>query len=121
VGWKTSYMDMYDGNQNSYYLGGVDDVLTTVVKALEENPERTFTYAELTYFKIWFYKQIPQKRESVKKLIESGQLGIPNGGMSAPDETIIGYDQFLDNFMAGHRFLTEEVGVDPSKLTKTTW
>ena len=54
-------------------------------------------------------------------MIENGQLSIPNAGMVSPDETVVGYDQFIDNFMAGHRFLTEVVGVDPAKLTKTTW
>ena len=56
VGWKSKYMDIYDGNQNSYYFSSVDEMLSQVVISLEEDPNRHFTYAELTFFKIWFEK-----------------------------------------------------------------
>ena len=34
-----------------------------------------------------------------------------NGGMSAPDEATTNSDDIIDNFMIGHQFLINEVGV----------
>jgi hypothetical protein len=44
-------------------------------------------------------------------LVQKGQLNIVNGGLAAPDEACTNYDDIIDNFMSGHRFLKEEVGV----------
>jgi len=44
-------------------------------------------------------------------------LNIVNGGWSAPDESCTSYDDVIDNFMGGHRFLKEEVGVEQPKIS----
>lgn len=53
--------------------------------------------------------------------MESGQWQIVNGGLSAPDEAVTNADDIVDNFMAGHRFLRDEVGLSDSKLPKISW
>lgn len=40
-----------------------------------------------------------------------------NGGLSAPDEACTNYDDILDNFMSGHRFLKEDVKVDAPSIS----
>jgi len=37
--------------------------------------------------------------------------------MSAPDEATTNSDDLIDNFMTGHQFLLEEVGVSPPYLS----
>jgi alpha-mannosidase len=44
-------------------------------------------------------------------LVQKGQLNIVNGGLAAPDEACTNYDDIIDNFMSGHRFLKENVGI----------
>lgn len=37
--------------------------------------------------------------------------------MSAPDEATTNSDDILDNFMRGHQFLKNEVGIDPPNIS----
>lgn len=62
--------------------------------------------------KMWWDLQTEEKKNSVRKLIKNGQLLIVNGGMSAPDEATTNYEDIIDNFMAGHRFIHEELQVE---------
>ena len=102
---------------DSDHFGSVNDIINTAVEALEKDPKRTFTYAEMAWFKMWWNNQGPEKRESVKNLILEGRLNIVNGGWSAPDESAPGYDDLLDNYMGGHRFLEEEIGVTHPRIS----
>ena len=42
----------------------------------------------------------------VRGIVKNGQLDLVSGGWSAPDEAITTYDDILDNFMIGQRFLS---------------
>ena len=44
---------------------------------------------------------------------QDGQLDLVSGGWSAPDEAITTYDDILDNFMIGQRFLKKEFDMTP--------
>jgi len=46
-------------------------------------------------------------------LVKDGQLDLVSGGWSAPDEAITTYDDILDNFMIGQRFLKKEFDITP--------
>lgn len=81
-------------------------MLTSVIENLEDSKERTFTYAEMEYFKMWWGLQDQEKKESVRNLIKTGQLNLVNGGLSAPDEACTNHDDLIDNFMSGHKFIT---------------
>ena len=78
------------------------------------NPNRTFTYAEIKYFKMWWELQDEFMHQKVRKLIKDGQLDLVGGGWSAPDEATTTYDQLLDNFMTGQQWLQKEFGVHPT-------
>ena len=82
----------------------------TVFTSLEKDPNKTFNYAEMKFFKMWWDKQNSIKKDSVRKLIQDGQFNIVNGGWSAPDEAVTSHDDIIDNFMTGHRFIQEELG-----------
>jgi len=47
-------------------------MLTSVIENLEDSKERTFTYAEMEYFKMWWGLQDQEKKESVRNLIKNG-------------------------------------------------
>lgn len=92
-------------------------MLSSVIENLEYKKQRTFTYAEMEYFKMWWGLQDEKKKESVRSLIKSGQLNLVNGGLSAPDEACTNHDDLIDNFMSGHKFITQEVGVEQPKIS----
>ena len=47
-------------------------MLTSVIENLEDSKERTFTYAEMGYFKMWWVLQDKEKKDSVRNLIKTG-------------------------------------------------
>ena len=42
---------------NPIYIGGVRDILDSVVSEMIDNNNLTFTYAEIKYFKQWYEQQ----------------------------------------------------------------
>jgi hypothetical protein len=45
--------------------------------------------------------------------VKNGNLDLVSGGWSTPDEAITSYDNLLDNFMLGQRWLQEEFDYHP--------
>lgn len=62
---------------------------------------------------MWWERQTPELQDEVRKLVKNGQLDLVSGGWSAPDEAITTYDDILDNFMIGQRFLKKEFDIVP--------
>jgi hypothetical protein len=71
----------------------------------------------MKYLKMWWDKQEESTKDKVRSFIKNGQLNIINGGLSAPDEACTNYDDILDNFMSGHRFLTEELKTEQPSIS----
>lgn len=114
VGWRKTYEEYFYGSNviDSERTAAVS-ILDTTIDELERNPRRTFTYVEMKYFYMW-YKQLDLKqKDRVKTLVKSGQLEIPQGGWTAPDEACPNYQDLVLNMHMGHRFLWEEFGVKP--------
>ena len=49
----------------------------------------------------------------MKKLIQTGQLEITQGGWSSTDEACTNYEDLINNMYLGHSFLKKEFGVVP--------
>ena len=121
LGWLSTVEDYFNGNRLDFYIGSVKQMFDTVKTSLEKDPRRKFNYAEMKFFKMWWQDLSDQQKVETKKLLENGQWSILNGGLSAPDEAVTNADDILDNFMAGHRFLRDDVGLSESHLPKTSW
>jgi len=46
--------DFFTGEDTSIFSGSVKDILDTVILELLLDKNRTFTYAEIKYFKMWY-------------------------------------------------------------------
>jgi len=55
-GWLTTPENYYTGDDHEHiiYIGGVRDILDSVVNEMIESNNLTFTYAEIKYFKFWY-------------------------------------------------------------------
>jgi len=71
LGWLGTIDEYFQGKTEAYE-GSVKDMLTSVIENLEDSKERTFTYAEMEYFKMWWGLQDQEKKESVRNLIKTG-------------------------------------------------
>ncbi|XP_017786043.1 PREDICTED: lysosomal alpha-mannosidase-like [Nicrophorus vespilloides] len=103
VGWVKTVDEYFDED--------VNNILSTVVKALQENPRRRFIQVETAYFYKWWFLQDDGTKENVKRLLKSGQLEIVGGAWSMNDEAVTHYQSIIDQFTLGLKFLNETFGV----------
>eukprot|EP00775_Hariotina_reticulata_P012334 gene12334-12467_t len=88
-----------------------------MVQALRENPDRKFSYAEMSFFTKWWSHQPDSIQAQVKQLVASGQLDFINGGFVQHDEATAHYCAMIDQTTRGHRFLNATFGISP----KVAW
>ncbi|CAE7198223.1 unnamed protein product [Symbiodinium natans] len=117
VGWLKTVDEYYTGQNNSIQHAYVHMILDTVVRCLEQNPNRTFTYVEQAFFVRWWRQQDDATRALVKRLVSSGQLEFTNGGWCMHDEAAPHFLDMIDQTTLGHKFLMDEFGVAP----RTGW
>lgn len=117
VGWLKTVDEYYSGtNQESQHVT-VSLILDSVIEELLKDPKRKFTYVEMKFFTMWYWRQTEETRNNVKRLVREGRLEFSNGGWSATDEACANYEDIINNMLVGHQFLKEEFGVIP----KTGW
>ncbi|KAL3716238.1 hypothetical protein ACJRO7_007923 [Eucalyptus globulus] len=113
VGWKKTVDQYYVGSNNTIQGACVQNELDSIVPALLANKDRKFIYAEQAFFQRWWRDQSEQVQNTVKQLVNSGQLEFINGGMCMHDEATTHYIDMIDQTTLGHRFIKEEFGVTP--------
>lgn len=114
VGWLKTVEQYYYGRNNTIQRAAVKYILSTVMLALTENPNRTFTYAEQKFFSMWWNEQSEASKERVKSLIANEQLSFVNGGWCMHDEAATHYMGMIDQTTLGHSFLKRELNVVPT-------
>ena len=114
VGWLKTVEQYYNGWNNTIQDVCVDDILSSVIEALLEQPHRTFTYVEQKFFTMWWNRQDDPIKETVRHLIhETKQLNFVNGGWCMHDEAATHYIGMIDQTTLGHTFLKQELNVIP--------
>lgn len=115
VGWLKTVDQYYNGWNNTIQVVSVREILTSVVEALEENPSRTFTFAEIKFFAMWWNEQPESVRRRVQKLVrETKQLTFINGGWCMHDEASTHYIGMIDQTTLGHSFLKDTFDYIPT-------
>jgi alpha-mannosidase len=99
-----------------YFEKNVNAILTNVMIALESNPKRKFTHAEIGFFEMWWRNQTVETKRRVRDLVSTGQLEFVNGGWIASDEACPIYSEILHNIQVGHDFLARELFVSAPKV-----
>ena len=114
VGWRKTFEQYFTGAYVQRQHASVNNILSTVVRELQKDPKRTFTYVEMKFFTMWYRLQDQNTKDIVKKLIKNGQLEITQGGWVASDEACPNYEDLILNMHIGHEFLQKEFGVKPT-------
>ncbi|KAJ8939538.1 hypothetical protein NQ314_011105 [Rhamnusium bicolor] len=97
LGWTSTAETLFYKN--------VQYIISSVVDALQVDPNRKFIQVETAYFHKWWELQNDYVKNSVKQLIDEGRLVITNGGWSMNDEATSHYQSIIDQFTLGHRYL----------------
>ncbi|KAM6583976.1 hypothetical protein CsatB_010978 [Cannabis sativa] len=113
VGWLKTIDQYYVGSNNSIQDACVQNVLDSLVPALLADKNRKFIYVEQAFFQRWWDEQSEVVKSTVKKLVNSGQLELINGGMCMHDEAATHYIDMIDQTTLGHRFIKAEFNVTP--------
>lgn len=110
---------------DEYYRDSVKSIFETVLESLDEpqSSERTkrkFIYSEVGFLKMFIEenKETRQtKIDKIKKFIHNRQWEWVNGGMSQADEACPFYEDVINNYFYGQRYLQTNFGA----ISKTVW
>ncbi|RYG42557.1 hypothetical protein EON68_01675 [archaeon] len=98
---------------DEYYTEYVRGILSNVVASLSADARRTFLAVEVAFWMRWWADASPAQRESVKRLVGTGQLEFVNGGWVMADEGSTMYEGVVNQITLGHRWLADTLGVTP--------
>lgn len=95
---------------DQYYYQNVQSIISSVIPALLENPDRRFVQVETAYFYMWWRDQPDNIKKDTIKLINEGRLEIIGGAWSMNDEAASHYQSTIDQFTYGLRFIEDTLG-----------
>jgi len=113
-GWLKTINQYYLGLNNTIQNACVRHILNSVIKSLAEDPSRTFTYVEMSFFSMWWTEQNQHTKDVVKDLVQRGQLHFANGGWCMHDEATAHYIGMIDQTTLGHAFLRHNFDFVPT-------
>ena len=114
VGWQKNIDELYYGDNQEIQKTMYEIQMTSIVDTLLTDQNKTFTVAEMKFFKMWWDRQNQDMRNKTIKLVQDGQIEIVNAGWSMHDEACPIFDDMIDNMMIGHDFVLKEFGIKPN-------
>ena len=114
LGWKKTLDEYYSGVNQAVQHASVNSILSSVVEELSDNPDRTFSFAEVKYLQMWYTRQDQKTKDKLKKQIKNGQFEVVSGGWGSADQATPNYEDLIDNIMIGHQFLQKEFNQVPN-------
>jgi len=112
TGWIYTFEEYYKGT-NSQDGGCVKCILDNVSDSLKKNSERKYDIGEVSFFKRWWNDQDEAKKSAIRSFIQNKQFDFVNGAWSANDEATAYFEDVMDNFIMGHRWLKDNLNLDP--------
>jgi lysosomal alpha-mannosidase len=105
----------------------VQYILDSVVRSLDENPDRRFIYVEIGFFWRWWRQQNDAMRTKVTQFVNEGlpsythshrrihtftlgRLEFISGGWCMNDEAATHYNSIIDQHSLGAEFLRDQFG-----------
>jgi alpha-mannosidase II len=104
-GWIKTY--------HTYYSTQTRHILDTVVAALTEDPRRTFIWAEISYFSLWWDDASQHQKEQAKRLVAEKRLDFVTGGWVMNDEASVTARATRWHLQEGRDWLKETFGITP--------
>lgn len=114
LGWIYT-IDQYYKGTNSAAGGCVSCIFRNVLNSLNKESAtkegRTYLIAEVGFFEMWWTKSSEDDQKSFKKILAEGKVEFVNGGWSSNDEACAYYEDIVDNFIVGLRWLKQNLQV----------
>ncbi|XP_055341895.1 alpha-mannosidase 2-like [Paramacrobiotus metropolitanus] len=97
-----------------YFDTSIKHALNNMLQFLQEHKDMSFIWVETSYFKIWWQMLGDKDKAATRQLLKEGRLEIVNGGYVMPDEATCHYYAILHQYVFGHQWLWENLGVVPT-------
>ena len=105
-GWIKTY--------HSYYSAQTRKILSTMVKKLTEDSRRTFIWAEISFFSLWWNDASDAQKNSLRKLVDEGRWEFVTGGWVMNDEACVSARAVYAQLEEGRLWLKETLGIVPT-------
>lgn len=104
--WDPNWLQSSEG----YYSNRIKQVMDEVIDELEREPRRIFS-AECVFFLRLYWERQPEQRESLRRLMENGQLRLTGTGLTTPDTLLPETEAILRDYLLGQQWLRAQ-GID---------
>ena len=95
---------------DEYFQLQTKKIISSVVEALLADPQRTFIWAEISFFSWWWEEKSESTHEQVRTLLRNGQFEFVTGGWVQPDEANSNMDALEIQMQEGHDWIAKHVG-----------
>ncbi|KAB7498675.1 Lysosomal alpha-mannosidase, partial [Armadillidium nasatum] len=119
VGWLKTVDEYYYGSRKDITSVGVQYILDSVIPFLVNDPSKKFIYVESAFFFRWWDEQDDTMKNTVKQVVENGQLEFINGGWCMNDEASAHYNSIIDQMTVGLVRLNDTFG--PVAFPRIGW
>ncbi|XP_051175435.1 alpha-mannosidase 2 isoform X2 [Leptopilina boulardi] len=96
-----------------YFHGTTRGILNNMVSKLQQWPNMTFIWSEVSFLSLWWESAHPTKKAIVKRLIKEGRLEVTTGGWVMSDEATSHIYAMLDQLIEGHQWLKTNLDIIP--------
>ncbi|XP_011297547.1 alpha-mannosidase 2 [Fopius arisanus] len=96
-----------------YFHSSTRSILNNMVTKLQQWPNMTFIWSEVSFLSLWWESAHPTKKAVVKRLVKEGRLEMTTGGWVMTDEATSHIYAMLDQLIEGHQWLKSNLGVIP--------
>lgn len=84
-----------------YFYYESKDILNNMVKKLNQYPNMTFIWSEISFLSMWWEQAHPTKRKALKRFVDEGRLEITTGGWVMTDEATTHLYAMVDQLVEG--------------------
>jgi alpha-mannosidase len=114
AGWLYTFKEYYDGLDYRYCT---KCELDTIFSEMQVEKTRTFSWSEISFFKLWYNGLSDESKLIVKDLVSQKRFEFVGGAWVMNDEATTNYQNIIDQIRLGLLWLKEEFNV----LVKTAW
>ncbi|KAK0077655.1 hypothetical protein PV325_003624 [Microctonus aethiopoides] len=82
-----------------YFHSSTRSILNNMVTKLQQFPNMTFIWSEVSFLSLWWDSAHPTKKAVVKRLVKEGRLEITTGGWVMTDEATSHVYAMLDQLI----------------------
>jgi alpha-mannosidase len=102
----------------------VQDILTTVVAALDRDSSLRFVWSEIKWIELFWGTASDDQKAALRRIVKNGQFEFVGAGWTQHDEVTTTYADQLHNTEHGHEYVLQSLGFEcpqPGRCIRVAW